>query len=284
MSDKPDSLEDECDIKAAKQPPLTAKEEVSEFAKTILIAVALAMLIRTFMYEPFNIPSGSMKPTLLIGDYLFVNKPAYGYSRYSFPFGLAPLEGRVWDKPPKQGDVAVFKLPSNTYIDYIKRVIGLPGDTIQMRRGRLYINGNLVPRESLGMKKVWDQYRGEVVMEEFLETLPNGTVHHILEESDDRPLDNTEVFTVPEGHYFMMGDNRDNSVDSRAPNGVGFVPAVNLVGEADFIFYSTNGYAKIYEVWKWPWTIRFNRIFDTIKPVRPADQQSDQAVDAGGPQ
>ena len=123
-----------------------------------------------------------------------------------------------------------------------------------------------------------------VVMEEFLETLPNGTVHHILEESDDRPLDNTEVFTVPEGHYFMMGDNRDNSVDSRAPNGVGFVPAVNLVGEADFIFYSTNGYAKIYEVWKWPWTIRFNRIFDTIKPVRPADQQRDQAVDAGGPQ
>jgi len=268
MSDKPTSVEENSNDKSAKQPPLTAKEEVGEFAKTIIIAVALALLIRTFLYEPFNIPSGSMKPTLLIGDYLFVNKPAYGYSRYSFPFGMAPLEGRVWEEEPERGDVIVFKLPSNTYIDYIKRVIGMPGDTVQMRNGRLYLNGDLVPRESLGKKKVWDQYRGEVVMEEFTETLPNGVVHKILEETDDRPLDNTEVFTVPEDHYFFMGDNRDNSVDSRAPNGVGFVPAELLVGKADFIFYSTNGYAGLFEFWKWPWTVRFDRIFDTIKPER----------------
>ncbi len=275
MSDKPSSLEENNKDKSTSQPTLTAKEEIGEFAKTIIIAVALALLIRTFLYEPFNIPSGSMKPTLLIGDYLFVNKPAYGYSRYSFPFGMAPLEGRIWEEEPERGDVIVFKLPSNTYIDYIKRVIGMPGDTVQMRNGRLYLNGDLVPRESLGKKKVWDQYRGEVVMEEFIETLPNGVVHKILEETDDRPLDNTEVFTIPEDHYFMMGDNRDNSVDSRAPNGVGFVPAELLVGKADFIFYSTNGYAGLFEFWKWPWTVRFDRIFDTIKPERtmPADTE-----------
>jgi len=284
MSDKPTSLDENNKDKTAKQPPLTAKEEVSEFAKTILIAVALALLIRTFLYEPFNIPSGSMKPTLLIGDYLFVNKPAYGYSRYSFPFGLAPLEGRVFEKEPVRGDVIVFKLPSNTYIDYIKRVIGMPGDTVQMRNGRLYLNGDLVPRESLGKKKVWDQYRGEVVMEEFIETLPNGVTHRILEETDDRPLDNTEVFTIPEGHYFMMGDNRDNSVDSRAPNGVGFVPAELLVGKADFIFYSTNGYAGLFEFWKWPWTVRFDRIFDTIKPLQPAQVATAKNSDAQAPQ
>lgn len=279
MSDKPTPLEKNNKDKAAKQPPLTAKEEVSEFAKTIIIAVALALLIRTFLYEPFNIPSGSMKPTLLIGDYLFVNKPAYGYSRYSFPFGLAPLEGRVFEKEPVRGDVIVFKLPSNTYIDYIKRAIGMPGDTVQMRNGRLYLNGDLVPRESLGKKKVWDQYRGEVVMEEFIETLPNGVTYRILEETDDRPLDNTEAFTVPEGHYFMMGDNRDNSVDSRAPNGVGFVPAELLVGKADFIFYSTNGYAGLFEFWKWPWTVRFDRIFDTIKPLQPPQETPGDGAD-----
>lgn len=275
MSDKPSSLEENNKDKSTSQPTLTAKEEIGEFAKTIIIAVALALLIRTFLYEPFNIPSGSMKPTLLIGDYLFVNKPAYGYSRYSFPFGMAPLEGRIWEEAPERGDVIVFKLPSNTYIDYIKRVIGMPGDTVQMRNGRLYLNGDLVPRESLGKKKVWDQYRGEVVMEEFIETLPNGVVHKILEETDDRPLDNTEVFTIPEDHYFMMGDNRDNSVDSRAPNGVGFVPAELLVGKADFIFYSTNGYAGLFEFWKWPWTVRFDRIFDTIKPehIVPAEPE-----------
>ena len=249
--------------------PLTAKEELSEFFKTALIAVVLALLIRTFLYEPFNIPSGSMKPTLLVGDYLFVHKPAYGYSRFSFPLGLAPIEGRVKAKLPLRGDIAVFKLPTNTNIDYIKRIVGLPGETVQMRKGRLYINGDLVEREPLGLRKIPEKNGRETVMMEYLETLPGGVIHRILEESDDRILDDTDIYRVPEGHYFMMGDNRDNSQDSRVSSAVGFVPFENIVGRADFIFFSTNGKAGLLEVWKWPWSIRYKRIFGDLSPIRP---------------
>lgn len=277
MSNNPDEIEDDFKVEE-KKPPLTAKEEVSEFAKTVIIAVFLALLIRTFLYEPFNIPSGSMKPTLEVGDYLFVHKPSYGYSRFSFPFGMAPIEGRVWEEMPKRGDVVVFKLPTNTYIDYIKRVVALPGETVQTRQGRLYIDGKMVEREMLGVKKVDDQHRGEVMMREYIETLPGGVVHHIYEETDDRPLDNTEIFVVPEGHVFVMGDNRDNSQDSRAPSAVGFVPVELLVGKADFIFYSTNGYAGLLEVWKWPWTIRYNRLFQSIGPDH--SEQSEAAEES----
>lgn len=278
MPDDTKTVNDEQTPDSGKKPVLTAREEVGEFAKTIIIAVLLAILIRTFLYEPFNIPSSSMKPTLLIGDYLFVEKPAYGYSRYSFPFGLAPLEGRVWAEDPAMGDVIVFKLPSNTYIDYIKRVVGLPGDTVQMRAGRLYINGEMIDRESLGMKKVKDEFRGDIVMHEYIETLPGGVSHHIYEEADDRPLDNTQLFVIPEGHFFVMGDNRDNSLDSRAPNGVGFVPAELIVGKADLIFYSTNGTARLLEFWKWPWTVRYDRLFSKIhkgEPAQKADAEDD---------
>ncbi|MCB1721872.1 MAG: signal peptidase I, partial [Alphaproteobacteria bacterium] len=176
-----------------------------------MIAVFLALVIRTFLFEPFNIPSGSMKPTLLVGDYLFVSKPAYGYSRYSFPFGLAPLEGRVWNKEPQRGDVIVFKLPSNPRVDYIKRLVGLPGETVQVRNGRLYINGELIPREAIGIKEGTPPEDEGTPMYHYIETLPGGATHDIFEESDSGPLDNTQVYTVPEGHYFMMGDNRDNS-------------------------------------------------------------------------
>ena len=248
--------------------PLNAKEELGEFFKTALIAVILAILIRSFLYESFNIPSGSMKPTLLVGDYLFVNKPAYGYSRYSFPFGLAPLQGRIWDTPPQRGDVVVFKLPTNPSIDYIKRVIGLPGETVQVRQGRLYLNGKQVPREAVGLKEVNGPYGFEASMMEYIETLPGGTVHQIYELSDYESLDNTPLYTVPEGHYFMMGDNRDNSQDSRVNHVVGFVPYENLVGRADFMFFSTNGSARLFEFWKWPGTIRYNRLFKDIDPVR----------------
>lgn len=251
-----------------KTPPLSAKEELSELFRTAFIAVVLAVIIRTFLFEPFNIPSGSMKPTLLVGDYLFVNKPAYGYSRYSFPFGLAPLEGRVWDKEPQRGDVIVFKLPTNTGIDYIKRVIGLPGDTVQVRGGRLYINGEMVEREFLSLKQVETDDGRTVATKEYLETLPGGAVHSIYEESDNGPLDNTKVYTVPEGHFFMMGDNRDNSQDSRVQNMVGMVPYENLVGRADFIFFSTNGAARIYEIWKWPVSLRYKRFLNDIDPLR----------------
>ncbi len=262
------------DTSKADGPPLTPREEWSEFARTAVIAVILALMVRTFLYEPFNIPSSSMKPTLEVGDYLFVYKPAYGYSRYSFPFALAPIERgvRVPAGEVLRGDVVVFKLPSNPGIDYIKRVIGLPGDTIQVIDGRLYINHRLVHRESLGLEKVQE---GDITMTmmHYLETLPGGTIHSIYEESDEEMLDNTPEFVVPEKHYFMMGDNRDNSQDSRVQNLVGFVPYENIVGRASFLFFSTNGYANLAEVWKWPWTIRYSRLFNSIEPVRPAESE-----------
>ncbi len=251
-----------------KAPALNAREELTDFFKTALIAFLFAVLIRTFLFEPFSIPSGSMKPTLLVGDYLFVNKPAYGYSRYSFPFGLAPLTGRVWDKEPRRGDVIVFVVPGDSYKDYIKRLIGLPGDTIQMRGGRLFINGELVEREARGVEKVVGQDGEDQPLTTYVETLPDGVTHEIYEESDSEPLDNTPPYTVPDGHYFMMGDNRDNSGDSRVMHIVGFVPYENLVGRADFTFFSTNGAAHFYEFWKWPFAIRYNRLFMDIDPVR----------------
>lgn len=253
-----------------REPPMTAREEWAEFFKTAMIAVVLALIIRTFLFEPFNIPSGSMKPTLEVGDYLFVYKPAYGFSRYSFPFGLAPIEERIWSggNKPERGDVIVFKLPTNTSIDYIKRVVALPGETVQVIDGELYINRQKVEREFVRMKHI-DEGHGKVTMTEYIETLPGGIMHPIYEEGDDRPLDNTEEFLVPEGHYFAMGDNRDNSQDSRVGNLVGFIPLENVVGRASFIFFSTNGYANLAEVWKWPWTVRYDRVFDSIGPVRP---------------
>lgn len=255
----------------AKDPPLNAREEWSEFMKTALIAVLLALLVRTFLYEPFNIPSGSMKPTLEVGDYLFVYKPSYGYSRHSFPFSVGPFDGRIFDpNPPQRGDVVVFKLPNNIGIDYIKRIIGMPGDRVQVMDGRLYVNRELVPREPLGLRRIEEGGRTVTVME-YIETLPGGTVHRIYEEGDNHPLDNTPEFTVPAGHYFMMGDNRDNSQDSRVQNMVGFVPYDNLVGRASFLFFSTNGHAGIAEPWKWPKTIRYERLFKSIEPVRLGD-------------
>ncbi len=249
-------------------PPLTAREEVSEFAKTALFAIVLAVLIRSFFYEPFNIPSGSMQPTLDIGDYLFVHKPAYGYSRHSFPFSVVPINGRALPKEPKRGDVAVFKLPTNTSVDYIKRVIGMPGETVQVKAGRLYINDIIVPRRQDGITDMDDGMGGIEKLITYTETLPDGAMHKIYEDSDDGPLDNTPLYTVPDGHYFMMGDNRDNSQDSRVMQGVGFVPFENFVGRADFLFFSTKGTAALYEFWKWPKTIRYDRLFKSINPER----------------
>lgn len=238
--------------------------EWGELLRTAVFAVLLALVIRTFLFEPFNIPSGSMLPTLKVGDYLFVSKYSYGYSRYSFPFGIGGFEGRVMSNKPARGDVVVFKLPSEPSIDYIKRIIGLPGDRIQVKNGRLYINGQLMDREDLGLGEYESEYGGTVKISEYVETLPEGQMHLIYEEGDSHPLDNTVAFAVPEGHYFMMGDNRDNSRDSRVSDAVGFVPFENFVGRAEFIFFSTNGKAKFYEVWKWPFTIRYSRLFNSI--------------------
>lgn len=261
-----------------KSPVLVERGELGELAKTALAAVVIALIIRALLFEPFNIPSSSMYPTLMIGDFLFVNKPAYGYSRFSFPFGVAPIEGRIRAREPQRGDVVVFKRPTDTRVDFIKRVVGLPGETVQVRAGRLYINGLVVPREYIGEKTIEEENGRTQVMTEYIETLPGGAVHHIYEESDREILDNTEEFKVPEGHYFMMGDNRDNSQDSRVMGVVGYVPFENLVGRADFLFFSTNGSAGMFEIWKWPWAIRYDRLFMDIDPVRqPPEAQERKA-------
>jgi signal peptidase I len=238
---------------------------VAETAKTLVYAIVIALFIRTFFYEPFNIPSASMVPTLLIGDYLFVAKFSYGYSRYSLPFGLPLIPGRIFFSPPKRGDVVVFKLPRDPSIDYIKRVIGLPGDRIQVKNGILNINDAPVTREPTEECDIPAEDAGGAVFQRYWETLPGGVRHCIFELSDNAALDNTGVFVVPPDHYFMMGDNRDNSADSRDPgSGVGYVPAANLVGRAEFTFFSTNGYAHWWEPWNWPFTIRYNRLFKAI--------------------
>lgn len=250
---------------------LPAQEEKSEFFKTAIIAVLLALAIRTFLFEPFSIPSGSMKPTLQIGDYLFVNKYVYGYSKHSFPFSLAPFEGREFGKMPERGDIVVFKLPTNTGIDYIKRIVGLPGDRIQMRNGRLHINGAIVEREPVGLRSVAEGRGKPIQMMEYLETLPGGTIHQILETTDRGDLDNTDEYVVPAGHVFTMGDNRDNSQDSRVASLVGYVPIENIVGRAEFLFFSIDtGKASWIKPWTWPGAIRWERLFDGLAPVRPA--------------
>ncbi|GEO81132.1 signal peptidase I [Pararhodospirillum oryzae] len=237
---------------------------LGETIRTVAYAFLIAILIRTFAYEPFRIPSGSMIPTLLVGDYLFVSKFSYGYSRFSFPFGLMPFEGRVMGTAPQRGDVVVFKEPQDTSVDFIKRIVGLPGDRVQMIDGILHINGEPVQRERIEDYVLRDPASGSVLREtRYRETLPNGVSHPILEiHGDTYFLDNTRVFLVPEGHYFMMGDNRDSSQDSRVS--VGFVPAENLVGRAEFLFFSHDGSAALWEPWKWPQAIRWDRFFTAI--------------------
>jgi signal peptidase I len=233
--------------------------------KTVIYAVLIALIVRTVAFEPFNIPSGSMKPTLLVGDYLFVAKYSYGYSRHSLPLSLPIIPGRVLADEPERGDVAVFKLPSDNSTDYIKRIVGLPGDRIQMRRGRLWINEKLVKRKRIEDFVFTDDFGRINRLAQFMETLPNGRVHRIIEQTDRGQLDNTRVYTVPRGHYFAMGDNRDNSLDSRVMSGVGFVPFENLVGRAEILFFSTNGSASLWEVWRWPGAMRFYRFFQSIE-------------------
>ena len=233
-----------------------------EFIKTIVIAGALALGFRSLLFEPFNIPSGSMIPTLLVGDYLFVSKYSYGYSRYSFPFGIAPFDGRIFETPPERGDVAVFRQPQNESVAFIKRIVGLPGDRIQVTDGILRINDVAVNRVRKGFATASDGYN-VTRFAVYEETLPNGKSYLIQERSDDDVLDNTNVFLVPEGHYFMMGDNRDNSRDSRTTS-VGMVPAENLIGRAERLFFSHNSSAHLWEIWKWPFAIRYGRLGDGI--------------------
>jgi signal peptidase I len=241
---------------------------IVETIKTIIYAVLIALVVRTVAYEPFNIPSGSMIPTLLVGDYLFVSKFTYGYSRYSLPFGLPLFAGRILELHQVQrGDVVVFKLPTDTSTDYIKRIVGLPGDHVQVRHGNLYINDQLVPRRPADNCR--DEEGGPPTMRGYIESLPSKpgqppVEHCIIKVGDEGALDNTPVYDVPQGHYFAMGDNRDNSQDSRVLSAVGYIPSQNLVGRAEFIFFSTNGSAHWWEVWKWPFAIRYWRLFHGV--------------------
>ncbi|GAB4140080.1 MAG: signal peptidase I [Sphingomonadales bacterium] len=271
---------------AATKDQAKEKESWGDFFRTIVYALLIALAVRTVAYEPFNIPSESMLPNLLVGDYLFVSKYAYGYSRHSLPFGPPLFQGRIFESQAQRGDVVVFKLPRDGRTDYIKRVIGLPGDRVQLRAGVVHINGQPVKRERIDDFVVpvspntdcrgglQSQYRtalgdGSVVCKypQYLETLPNGRSYRTLDLSRHAPNDNSQEFLVPPGHYFMMGDNRDASLDSRAPIsvGVGFVPAANLVGRAEMIFYSTNGQARLWTPWNWVQSTRFGRMFQSLR-------------------
>ena len=231
-----------------------------ENIKTIVYAGLIAVGVRTVAFEPFNIPSGSMIPTLLVGAYLFVSKFSYGYSNFSLPFSPPLFSGRLFGSLPKRGDVAVFKYPRDTSIDYIKRIIGLPGDHIQVRGGQLYVNGTLCPRVPEGN---YVSEGSDTPM--YQETLPNGVKHDILKERDDGWANNTQEYVVPPGHVFAMGDNRDNSADSRFMDQVGFVPIENLVGRAEILFFSFDAEYPWWEFWEWPFEIRWSRL---LHPVR----------------
>lgn len=234
-----------------------------EMIKSLTVAIILAMIFRSLLFEPFYIPSGSMKSTLLIGDYVFVSKYSYGYSKYSFPFGLNLFSGRIFSTPPERGDVIVFKLPKNPRINYIKRLVGLPGDTIQVLDGILFINGKPLPRTRTKNFLDTDQDGNTYEIPSYVETMPNGVSYLTLDQTDTGQLDNTELYTVPPKHYFFMGDNRDNSQDSRVLSAVGFVPEENLLGPANIIFFSSK--AKLFEVWKWFSGLRLDRFLKHIR-------------------
>jgi signal peptidase I len=238
----------------------------------VVQALAIAMVVRVFLYQPFNIPSGSMKETLLVGDYLFVSKLSYGYSRFSFPFGLKLFDGRIFSSEPKRGDVAVFKLPRDQSTDYIKRVIGLPEDEITVRGGVVFINGKEVLRKASGTFQTREDGGPAIKIPIYEETLPNGVRYKVLDREPNGAWDNAGPYIVPKGHYFMMGDNRDNSTDSRVPQsqgGVGFVPLENFVGRADIIFFSAAvdepGTFRILSPWTWPFDVRWSRIFNLVR-------------------
>jgi len=227
---------------------------------TLFYALVIALIIRTFLIQPFFIPSSSMEPNLLVGDRLFASKFDYGYSKHSFPFSLGPISNRIFSNVPDRGDVIIFK-PPHTNLDYIKRLIGLPGDRIEVRNGNLIINSKLLEYENIREdSKVLKN--GRVIKINVLkETLPNGISYEIYNYLDGSPGDNTKEFVVPENHYFFMGDNRDNSNDSRF---WGTVEFNRLVGKAQIIFFSTEDGSTILEFWKWPFDIQFNRLLKLI--------------------
>jgi signal peptidase I len=241
---------------------------LGETIRIIIHALLIALVIRTFLFQPFNIPSGSMKATLLVGDYLFVSKYSYGYTHYSIPLSPPLFSGRVFGSEPARGDVVVFRLPKDDSTDFIKRVIGLPGDRIQMKDGLLYINDKPVQRERVS------DFIGEdpcgspdatARVKRWKETLPNGVSYQTLDCRDNDFYDNTIEYQVPAGHFFMMGDNRDNSADSRVQSVVGYVPFENIIGRAQMIFFSIGEGEHAWMFWRWPTSVRWSRIFSIVR-------------------
>jgi signal peptidase I len=239
------------------------KKIILDNIKTLFYALIIALLIRTFLFQPFYIPSSSMEPSLLIGDRLFVSKYAYGFSRHSFPFSPTNYNIRFFEHEPKRGDVIVFKTPADDRTDYIKRLIGLPGDTIQFIKGEFFLNNMPVKRTKINNQTIIN-CGSEVLDVNFFEEELDG-VKYTVAYRKKGTLKNTDKYTVPSGHYFFMGDNRDCSKDSRYLSSVGYVSFNNLVGKAKIIFFSNNikeGY--FIKFWKWNKSIRLKRFFKYI--------------------
>ena len=231
--------------------------------KSITLAIFIALLIRSFIAEPFNIPSGSMKPNLLVGDFIFVSKWSYGYSKHSLPFSIPLIPSKIFSKLPNRGEVAVFKAPFDNRTDYIKRIIGLPGDKIKIINGEIFINNNLIERKKIEDFIDIDKLGNIKRLRKYKEYFFKKEVQ-VLDLMDNGIVDNTQLYIVPENHFFVMGDNRDNSQDSRFLNRVGYVPMENLVGKAQYIFFSLEN-SRFFQIWKWPRSIRYERLLQKIR-------------------
>ena len=249
---------------------MKTKKKFLNNISSIFLAIFIAILIRSFVFEPFNIPSGSMKPNLLVGDFIFVSKYSYGYSRHSFPFSLGDAQGKVFSgkyfsNKPKRGDVVVFKTPSNNRTDYIKRIIGLPGDKIKVTNGEIFVNNKKISKKII--EPFIDYQTDEILINngrrrQYIEYFFEKEIR-VLDIIDFSIADNTREYLVPNNNFFVMGDNRDNSQDSRFSS-VGFIPSDNIIGKAQFIFFSLEN-SRFLQIWKWPNSIRWNRIFKKIQ-------------------
>tara|TARA_Y100000590_G_scaffold453175_1_gene597746 strand:- start:2844 stop:3572 length:729 start_codon:yes stop_codon:yes gene_type:complete len=241
------------------------KKKIIDNIKTIFYALLIALIIRSFLFQPFYIPSSSMEPNLQIGDRIFVSKYSYGYSKHSFPFSPNFSNKKFFFNEPKRGDIIVFKTPADNRTDYIKRLIGLPGDKLQITNGNVYLNDKKIIKNKINLKQGINCGNEDLTFNAYEEILPGG-IKYIAVYRENGSMQNTDLFIVPKDHYFFMGDNRDCSKDSRYLSSVGYVKKINLVGKAKIIFFSNDlKKGNIFKFWKWNESLRFNRFFSKIK-------------------